>query len=241
MVDETLKANAPDERFSKRVIDDLLARPRFLETEGHPVKQVWDLIRSALPDYEVIDGPEVEDKSAFDPALLSEDHAYHLDHDRALRSHTTTTTMMAMRGRTPPVRLLVAGRCFRPDKEDARHAKVFNQADGLCIEPGADAAMLKRTVETLIEALFGAVDTRRREHDFPYVDGGLEVDVNLDGNWHEVAGSGMLKAETLSEAGYDPDAVTGFAFGLGLERLAMLKFGIDDIHALWQPPFVPKR
>ena len=240
MLDETLKANAPGESFSRKVIDELLARPRPLEIEGHPVRQVWELIQAALPDYEVIAALEVEKRGTLRSELEDAYPAYHMHNDRILRTHTTTATMKAMRGRTAPARLLAAGRCFRPDKEDQHHQKVFHQVDALCVEEGAGTHMLEQALAKVVNAVLGVVELRCQEYGYDFVDEGQDVYAKLEGRWLEVAGCGLLKEETLRESGYDPEAVAGFAFGLGLERLAMLKYGIDDIRKLWQPPYVPE-
>ena len=241
MVEERLRENAPDERFSKRVIEKLLARPRPLEIKGHPVRRIWDQIRAALPDYQIVGGDEVEEKGAFEGILEDLYHAYHVSKEKMLRTQMTVTTFKAIRGRRPPVRLLAAGRVFRPDDEDRTHAKVFHQADGICIKPGADLGMLKATLEHVLAALFGAVQLRWKDHDYGFVEKGLDVEIEWKGRWLEVAGSGVLTAGTLKAAGYDLKKVGGFAFGLGLDRLAMLKFAIQDIRKLWQPPYVPAR
>lgn len=238
MVRETLREKVPDERFSQKVIAELLARPRPLAIEGHPVRQVWDQIRAALPDYEVVLGDEVVDKELFQAVQEDMDRAYHVDDDRALRTQMSITTLREIQGRTAPVRLLAPGRVFRPAPEDAAHQKVFHQADGVCIEPGADREQLKATLERVLNGVFGAVELRWRDHGFGFVEDGLEVDARWRDQWLEVCGSGVLSEDALRDAGYDPDAVGGYAFGLGLERLAMLKLGIEDIRELWQPPYV---
>ena len=242
MVEDTLKQNAPDERFSRAVIEQLLARPRPLEIEGHPIRRVWDLIRGALPDYEVVTGEEIEDRRALEAVREDLSRAYKLagrvDGERYLRTQMSVTTLKAIQGRTPPVRLLAAGRVFRPDPEDATHLKVFHQVDGICVEPGAGPDALKATVARLLGAVLAAAEVRWRAADFGFVDHGLEADIRIDGEWLEASGSGILRADTLREAGFDPGAVGGFAFGLGLERLAMVKFGIDDVRTLWRPPHV---
>ena len=241
MVAEELKKSATDERFSKAVIEKLLARPKPLEIEGHPVREVWDAIRAALPEYEVIRSSEIETRDAL--AFVGEDtyRTYWVDDNRALRTQMTVTTFSAMGGRTPPVRILAAGRVFRQAGEDETHSKVFHQVDGLCIEPAAGLNDPKATVEKCLHGAFEAVETRWEANDiFPFVAQGQEVFIRFEGDWLNVAGCGLLKPESLREAGYDPEEVSGYAFGLGLERLAMLKFDIDDIRKLWQPPYVPE-
>ena len=243
MVSETLQDHLPDELFSQRVIEELLDRPRPLEIAGHPVRALWDRIRAALPDYDVIAaGEEVVEANIYDAVQREMDvsyDAYHVDKRKILRTHTTHTTFQAIRGRTSPVRLLAAGRVFRPDREDATHAKVFHQVDGICIDQNADFAALQSTCERVLEAAFKAVECRWRHRNFGFVDQGAEFDIKLGDQWVGIGGCGLLKSAMLREAGYDPDAVGGFAFGLGLERLAMFELGLDDIRALWKPPYVP--
>ena len=244
MVSETLNGGKPDELFSQRVIEELVDRPRPLEIEGHPVRTTWEQIRDALPEYNVIAGDEIVDEKLYASVQTEMDvsgMAYHMNDRQILRTHMTHTTFQAIRGRTPPVRLLGAGRCFRPDREDATHSRVFHQAEGVCIDAQADVEILKDTCEKILEAVFGKVECRWRDHDFPFVEHGMEFDFKRDNAWVEAGGCGMLKPEMLSEAGYAPDVVEGFAFGIGLERLTMTKLSIDDIHELWQPPHVPAR
>ena len=146
--------------------------------------------------------------------------------------------MRAIKGRRPSVRLLTAGRVFRPEHEDGTHLKVFNQADGICVASDAIYEKLVETLNRLLSAVLGQVELQYTEMDFGIVDRGKEVYVMRKGDLVSVAGCGMLKPEMLREAGHDPRVVSGFAFGLGLERLAMIKYGIDDVNELWRPPYV---
>ena len=240
MVEKTLHDKAPDERFSQNVIKHLLAQPNLLEIEGHPVRQVWKDIRAALADYDIVSGSEIEDKETFSAA---EDHAwdyaYRLDEQKSLRYQMTTVTMNAIRGREAPVRLLAAGRVFRPDKEDATHFKVFHQVDGVCIDAKADVESHKNTCGRALKAAVSQAEITWIEEDNTFVAPCLSAVVELAGEKYEVLGGGMLQAQTLQRAGYDVAAVKGFAWGMSLERLAMLKYGIDDIRKLWQSPYVP--
>jgi phenylalanyl-tRNA synthetase alpha chain len=165
---------------------------------------------------------------------------YRLGEEQFLRTQMTVTTFQAIKGRKPPVRLLAAGRVFRPcpKGEDPTHLRVFHQCDGICVEAGADLAALKATVERVLHGVLGPATMRWREHDFGFVESGLGADLKLRGRWVEVSGCGTLRPETLRKAGFDPSAVGGFAWGLGLERLAMLRFGIADIRSLWRPPYI---
>ena len=240
MVEETLRDNAPDERFSEKVIQGLLERPNLLEVENHPVKEVADLIRSALPGYECIEGEEVVDKSevVFPPGMP--DSAYHVGDQRVLRTETTITILQDMRARKPPMRLYTMGRVFRPDREDTGHSKVFHQADVLNVGQGVSRADMKETLARVVEAVLGHVKLGWKPHNFPRFEDSFEACAHIKGELVEVAGCGMMNAATLAEAGMDPARVSGFVMGMGLERLAMLKYGIDDIHALRRPPYLPR-
>jgi RNA polymerase sigma factor (sigma-70 family) len=242
MVGETLKDSAPGPRFSRRVIEELLRRPRPLEIEAHPVNRIWEQVKAVLSEYEIIVGEEIIDDNLIDYGKQETEigvKVYHVSDRKILRAEMTHATFQAMRGKEPPVRLLAAGRVFRQEQEDERHARVFHQVDGLCIERNAGLPLLKETCARILHAVFGKIDIRWRDNEFPIVDSGMEFDVELDGQWHEAGGCGLLRPAMLIREGFDPAAVGGFAFGLGLERLAMLRFGIEDIRRLWRPPYVP--
>ena len=242
MVEKTLHDNAPDERFSTKIIEELLNRPRPLEIEGHPVRKVLDAIRDVFPDYEFIEGDEIVPKLASAKADEDNKTVYHVDEQRVLRTSTTVATITAMTGRTPPVRLLTAGRAFRvgKEREDANHSRVFHMVDLLCVEAGVDVESMKNKLRKSLEAVLGQVELKWEQANFTYFERCLEVIVNYRDKWTEIGGCGMISPQKLQEAGYNPELVSGFAFGLGLERLAMLKYGIDDIRKLWQPPYVPE-
>jgi len=251
MVKDTLHRNAPNERFNRAVIDELLSRPRPLEIPGHPVREVWDAIRAALSEYEVIAGDEIVDRDT--QQTVGGGLGYVCpEGDKVLRTSTTVATIRAMAGRTPPVRLLTAGRVFRTlagqrvgrtDSgcgEDATHLKVFHQADALCIDVGANRQTLQDTVARALKAALDMPDLELQwwDEEYPLFADGMDVAAKRQGQWTSIAGCGMLSADTLAKAGYDPKKVSCFAFGVGLERLAMLKYGIDDIRKLWRPPYV---
>jgi len=239
MVEQTLHKNAPDERFSKQVIDELLARPRPLEIEGHPIQQIVETIRLALLEYEWIDGDEKVDRSSDAAVESGRDKVFYVDENTILRTETSVTTFNAIVGRKPPVHLITAGRVFRDDAEDANHQKVFHQLDVICIKAGADREALKATLVKAIESVLLPVEFKWEAAQYPCVEQALDVSVNHGGRWLEIAGCGMLTVETLTKACYDPKAVSGYAFGLGLERIALLKHNLDDICQLWQAPYVP--
>ena len=237
MVEKTLHQSAPDERFNKKVIDELLSRPRPMEITGHPIQDAFKAICAVLPGYEIIEGEEIIPSSGIVNPWCRQ-FAYQLDEGRSLRTETTSATFDAARGRQAPVRLLTAGRVFRSDKEDATHLKVFHQVDVLCIEAGADAEAMGAVLQKVLEAVVGPTELQYRNATFHWFDPAHEVAILLAGEWRSVAGCGIMTPQTLRELQQNPTSVGGFAFGLGLERLAMLKYGIDDIRKLWQPPYV---
>jgi RNA polymerase sigma factor (sigma-70 family) len=237
MVKDTLRENAPGKRFDKKVIDELLSRPKPLEIEGHPVRQLYETLRGALPSYEVIEGEEVVDKKGIvNPWTLQ--FAILTHKDRMLRTETSVITFGAMVGRTPPVRLITAGRAFRNDAEDSTHLKVFHQFDLVCVERGADETSMKAALQALLQAVLGQVKLRYEETSLPALAPCYKVEAYYGDAWRGVAGCGVFKPEFLRQTGHDPAAVGGYAFGMGLENLAMLKYGIDDVRKLWQPPYV---
>jgi len=240
MVEETLHKNAPDQRFSKKVIEELLNRPRLLEIPGHPVRQVWEAICVALSNYEIVEGEEIVDAATFLGMSGDTSRVYQINEDRILRDEMTITTFQAMAGKSPPVRLLSAGRVFRPSVEDAAHRKVFHQVDGLCIALGVTSNDMESTCQRVLGAALGPVQLKWRDAQFRHVNNAKEMAVKIRGQWLEIGGCGMLTVAVLKGAGYDPQVVSGFAFGLGLDRLAMLKYGIDDVRKLWQSPYVPE-
>jgi RNA polymerase sigma factor (sigma-70 family) len=240
MVKDTLHTNAPDERFDRAVIDELLLGPKPLEIPGHPVRQVWEAILSEMSEYEAIDpGSEVEDERT---ARQAEDHAWdefaYRFEGKALRCQMTTVTMSALAGRRPPVRILAAGRVFRPIRLASHRAKVFHQFDGVCVEHGADVPAFKATCERLLNAAVPGCVTRWTDHDTSFVKPGFQALVSKGGHELEILGGGMLLGTTLENKGFDPRNVSGYSWGLSLDRLAMLRFGIDDIRELWKPPYV---
>ena len=228
---------------SARVVAELVSRPQPLLVEGHPIRAIVDQITAVLPEYEVIESREVEERDIYPSireAYLSEcGGGYYLDPETILRTHTAGATLRAIQGRKPPVRLITAGRVFRPsDKEDEMHLKVFHQLDLICVESRVSVETLKTTLERVLTAVLNTTEIRYRESDYGWVDSGMDVEAKAGQEWSDVAGCGMLKPAMLREAGHDPSQVSGFAFGLGLERLAYLKLGLKSIYQLWRPPYL---
>jgi phenylalanyl-tRNA synthetase alpha chain len=163
-----------------------------------------------------------------------------------LRTHTSAMQIRYMKTFPPPVRIIVPGRVYRRDNLDLTHTPMFQQFEGLVVGPSVTLADLKGTLEAMVTALFGKVTIRLRPSFFPYTEPSAEVDISCHKcggsgcnickhtGWIEILGSGMVHPAVFEAVGYDADAVTGFAFGIGLERIAMLKYGVDDIRLFYE-------
>lgn len=232
----------PPEEVSARVIAELISRPQPLLIDDHPIRQIVDQIKANLPEYEVIESREVEDREIYPSIQVSYSAGYalgyRLDTESMLRTRTSGATLRALEGRQPPVRLLTAGRVYRAVEEDEQHLKVFHQLDGVCVSESASLDQLRATLRHVLSAVLGSIEFRYREVDLGFVDHGMQVSCGFEDRWHGVAGCGMLKPAMLREAGYDPGRVQGYAFGLGLEKLAQLQLGLRSIHELWRRPYL---
>ena len=213
----------------------------------HPITQVLDEVKGILigMGFRYDDYPEYEDEfHNFDSLNTPDWHPSRDSHDsfytkdgHVLRTHTTAfqaRCMKTLNGQTP-IRAMTAGRCYRRDDIDATHYPIFNQIDAICIDRDISFADLKQVLYTLLTALLGDdIQLRFRPSYFPFTTPSAEVDVLWRGRWMELLGSGMMRPEVLRNGGIDPDAYQGFAFGMGLDRLAMRRFGIDDIRHLYE-------
>jgi phenylalanyl-tRNA synthetase alpha chain len=163
-----------------------------------------------------------------------------------LRTHTSAMQIRYMKTFPPPVRIIVPGRVYRRDNLDLTHTPMFQQFEGLVVGEGITLADLKGTFEAMLTALFGDVKVRLRPSFFPYTEPSAEVDISCQScggagcsvckhtGWLEILGSGMVHPAVFEAVGYDPEKVTGFAFGLGMERVAMLKYGVDNIRLFYE-------
>jgi phenylalanyl-tRNA synthetase alpha chain len=163
-----------------------------------------------------------------------------------LRTHTSAMQIRYMKTFRPPIRIIVPGRVYRRDNLDLTHTPMFQQFEGLVVGNRVTLADLKGTFEAMLTALFGDVAVRLRPSFFPYTEPSAEVDISCQrcggrgcsickhSGWLEILGSGMVHPAVFEAVGYDPEAVTGFAFGMGMERVAMLKYGVDDIRLFYE-------
>jgi phenylalanyl-tRNA synthetase alpha chain len=163
-----------------------------------------------------------------------------------LRTHTSAMQIRYMKTFPPPVRIIVPGRVYRRDQLDLSHTPMFQQFEGLVVGEGVTLADLKGTFEAMLRELFGDVQVRLRPSFFPYTEPSAEIDISCKScrgtgcgtckhtGWIEILGSGMVHPAVFEAVGYDPEQITGFAFGMGMERVAMLKYGVDDIRLFYE-------
>lgn len=203
--------------------------------------------------FALADGPEIEDEfHCFDALNTPADHparnekdTFYFDSGKLLRTHTSSVQIRTMENSVPPVRIIAPGSAYRRDEIDATHLSVFNQLEGLYVDQDVSLPDLKGTLEYFLHELFGAkTEVRFRPHFFPFTEPSFEIDVKLTvkdqaPRWIEVAGCGMVDPAVFDainssrkDQAYDSGRVTGFAFGMGLDRLAMIRWGIKDIRLL---------
>ena len=222
----------------------------------HPLTRVRDEIVAVFMGlgFSVAEGPQIEtDFYNFEALNIPRDHpardmqdTFYLSPETLLRTHTSPVQIRTMRAEKPPVRIIVPGVVYRRDA-DITHSPMFHQVEGLAVDTRVTMADLKGTLDLFARELFGARSKIRfRPSFFPFTEPSAEVDVLCflcggDGcrvckqsGWLEILGSGMVHPQVLRNVGYDPEAVTGWAFGMGIERIAMLKYGVDDIRLFFE-------
>src|SRR5450432_793045 len=245
----TLEDAALDKRLAEERVDVTLPG-RNADLGGiHPVTRTLDRIVeifSAL-GYAVAEGPEIEDDwHNFEALNFPPHHPARAMHDtfyfpdgRLLRTHTSPVQIRGMVGRTPPIRLIAPGKVYRSDS-DQTHSPMFHQVEGLLIDETSSFADLKGTLSEFVNAFFERdLPMRFRPSYFPFTEPSAEVDIGwtrADGStsWLELLGSGMVHPNVLRNCGIDPERYTGFAFGLGVERFAMLRYGVDDLRSFFE-------
>ncbi len=219
----------------------------------HPLTQVTDDIVRAFRrlGFAVADGPEIEDeKHCFDALNTPADHPARDAQDTffidapgrpLLRTHTSSVQIRVMETMPPPIRIVVPGRVFRRDNADATHNPTFHQIEGLYVDRNVTVGDLKGTVEAVFREVLGNdVRLRFRPHYFSYTEPSLEIDFTnalvrkLGKEWLEIAGCGMVHPKVFENVGYDPEQWSGWAFGFGIERIAMLRYGITDIRSFYE-------
>lgn len=209
------------------------------------VEEITDVF--ARMGFTVAEGPEVEDEwHNFTALNIPEGHParepddnFFMGADRMLRSQTSTVQIRTMETTKPPLKIIAVGRVYRPDTHDATHYSMFHQVEGLYVDRNVTMADLKSTLFQFARAYFGpGAEVRMRPSFFPFTEPSAEVDMKMrikgEYQWVELGGCGMVDPNVFEAVGYDPEEWTGFAFGLGIERIAMRKYGIPDIRWLFE-------
>jgi len=244
---ETLENQALEQRLSSEKIDiSLSARPEPVGKIHLISKVIQDITQyfSQL-GFQIFDGPHIETQElnfdalnipAHHPARQSHDTFYVKESDDILRTQTSPVQIRTLREHKPPIRFLAPGRVFRSDDLDATHTPMFHQIEGVVIEEGIHFGHLKGTLIDFCRWFFEKPDMnlRFRPSFFPFTEPSAEVDISWKNDkWLEVLGCGMIHPTVLRNCGIDPDQFQGFAFGIGVDRFTMLKYGIDDIRSFY--------
>jgi phenylalanyl-tRNA synthetase alpha chain len=256
-----LEASVDAERREADRVDVTLPGRRLRNGSLHPLTIVESEIVDIFSrmGYRVVEGPEVEDQwHNFDALNIPPDHPARTSMDTTfldvpghpelvLRTHTSPMQIRTMEMQEPPVYVIVPGRVYRNEEVTAKNMPVFHQVEGLAVDEGISFADLKGTLETFYRALLGAErEVRLTPSFFPFVEPGCQVEVSCfvcggrgcrtcaQTGWIETMGAGMVHPTVLENVGYDPERYTGFAFGGGYDRMAMIRFGVPDIRLLWE-------
>lgn len=239
-------------KLEKEKIDITLPGTKINFGSVHPITRVIDEVEDLFVSmgYDVVEGPEVElDLFNFEKLNLPKDHpardsqdSFYITDEVLLRTQTSPVQARVMGQSKGPIRIICPGKVYRRDNDDATHSHQFHQIEGLVIDKNISMADLKGTLEVFAKAMFGEERTIRfRPSFFPFTEPSIEVDVSCfkcggagcsickNTGWIEILGAGMVHPNVLKMSGYDPDEYTGFAFGMGPERIAMLKYGVNDI------------
>jgi len=257
---EARKAVLEDAALGARLANERadITLPVRLGAQGegriHPVSQVMDELIEIFADlgFKVAEGPDIEtDENNFDKLNIPADHPARQDHDTfyfapkangermLLRTHTSPVQIRTMMREKPPIRIIAPGRVYRCDS-DQTHTPMFHQIEALVIDEATHMGHLKWTLEEIIKAFFEVdeVKMRFRASHFPFTEPSMEIDIGAEaigkpGKWLEIGGCGMVHPNVLRNCGLDPEKYQGYAFGMGIDRMAMLKYGIPDLRAVF--------
>lgn len=254
---EELKSKMEQVRLTEEAIDVTLPGKKTRIGRPHPLNATLEEVEEVFlgMGFDIVDGPEVEtDHYCFEALNMPKSHpardtqdTFYINENVVLRTQTSSVQIRTMEKRKPPIRIISPGRVYRSDTVDATHSPLFHQIEGLVIDKGITMADLKGTLELLMKRLYGEdTQIRLRPHHFPYTEPSVEVDLmcfNCHGKgcsmckqegWVELLGAGMVHPKVLEGCGIDPEVYSGFAFGIGLERITMGRYNINDMRLLYE-------
>ena len=255
--EKALKADIIKEKLEKEKIDITMASKKQEIGSIHPITGVIDNVKDIFLGlgYQIVDGPEIEKAIYnFDKLNTPPDHpardiqdTFYITEDIVLRSQTSPVQARVMETQKPPIKIICPGKVYRSDSVDATHSPVFHQIEGLVIDKNISMSDLKGTLEMFAKKCLGEnTKIRFRPHHFPFTEPSAEADVSCfvckgkgcrvckNEGWIELLGCGMVHPNVLENCGIDPNEYSGFAFGFGVERIAMAKYGIDDMRLLFE-------
>ena len=252
-----IKIKEKNEKLANEVIDISIPGSKNLVGKRHPLELTLDSMKEIFVSmgFTIEEGPEVEkDYYNFEALNIPKNHparseqdTFYINDNIVLRTQTSPVQARVMEKQEPPIKMISPGKVFRSDAVDATHSPIFYQMEGLVIDKGITFADLKGTLELFAKKMFGdKVKTKFRPHHFPFTEPSAEMDAtcfvcNGKGcrvckgeGWIEILGCGMVHPDVLRNCGIDPEVYSGFAFGFGVDRMVMLKYGIDDIRLLYE-------
>ena len=252
-----LKSKAVEMKLATETVDVTMPGTKHEQGKRHPLNTVLEEMKDIFRGmgYTVVDGPEVEEtKYVFDMLNTDEGHpardpqdTFYITDKILLRTQTSSVQIRTMLKEKPPIAIISPGRVYRSDAVDGTHSPIFHQCEGLVIDKKITFGDLKGTLEMWAKRLYGDdVKLRFRPHHFPYTEPSAEVDLQCfkcggkgcplckGEGWIEMLGSGMVHPQVLINCGIDPEEYTGFAFGIGLERITMMRYSIDDMRLLYE-------
>ena len=256
-INKELEAIETEKKLAEEKIDVTMPGKSITIGKRHPLTTVLDELTDIFigMGFSIADGPEIElDYYNFEALNLPKDHpardtqdTFYFNENVLLRTQTSPMQIRVMEKQKPPIRIIAPGCVYRSDNVDATHSPVFHQIEGLVIDKGVTMADLKGTLEVFVKKLYGDdIRVRFRPHHFPFTEPSAEMDIscpacNGEGcrvckgeGWIEILGAGMVHPKVLKNCGIDPEVYSGFAFGMGLERLVMRRFDIDDMRLLFE-------
>lgn len=254
---EDVKRREMENKLHNEILDITLPGKRIRLGHKNPIQIVLDEIKEVFLNmgFSIEEGPDIDTEYYnFEALNIFKDHparseqdTFYIDDDHVLRTHTSTIQIRTMENKKPPIKIIAPGRVYRSDELDSTHSPIFYQMEGLVVDKGVNMSHLKGTLNKFIKTMFGEdITTKFRAHHFPFTEPSAEMDVSCfvckskgcsvckNSGYIEILGCGMVHPDVLRRCGIDPEEYSGFAFGFGIDRMVMLKYGIEDIRLLYE-------